>query len=404
MQRRVFLHMLGLATFGICTGGMMRNSGAVFEGGVTLFLCGDVMLGRGIDQVLPHPSRPQIHESYMRSAKGYVEIAEAVNGPIPQPVDFDYIWGDALEEFRRLAPDLRLINLETAVTTSEAYWPGKGINYRMHPKNIPCLTAAAIDGCSLANNHVMDWGREGLLETLGALKESGIKTAGAGLDRTEAEAPAVFKLPAEGRVLLFAFGHPSSGVPSEWRAGVGRPGVSMLETLSASSVAEVAKRVAAVRQPNDLVITSIHWGGNWGYRIPREQRRFAHRLIDEAGVDIVHGHSSHHPKGIEIYQDRPIFYGCGDFLNDYEGIKGHETYRDDLTLMYFVTVDTASGTLLRLEMTPLQVQRFRLQYPSKSDRDWLQQVMERECGELGARITRTDQGRFELLWKQDQTN
>jgi len=167
-------------------------------------------------------------------------------------------------------------------------------------------------------------------------------------------------------------------------------------------VAAAAKRMAAVRQPNDLVIASIHWGGNWGYRIPREQQLFARRLIDEAGVDIVHGHSSHHPKGIEIYRDRPILYGCGDFLNDYEGISGHETYRDDLTLMYFVTVDKASGALLRLEMTPLQIRRFRLQYPSKSDRDWLQKVMERECGVLGGRITRTDQGRFELLWKQDQ--
>jgi len=77
---------------------------------ITIFMCGDVMTGRGIDQVLPHPSNPVIYEPCMRSAKGYVELAEGANGPIPQPVDFSYIWGDALEEFERVVPDLRIIN------------------------------------------------------------------------------------------------------------------------------------------------------------------------------------------------------------------------------------------------------------------------------------------------------
>jgi hypothetical protein len=95
---------------------------------LTLFLCGDVMTGRGIDQVLPHPSRPEIFEPYMASAQGYMKLAEKVNGPIPAPVDFSYIWGDALEEFRIALPDARIINLETAVTTRSGFWPGKGIN------------------------------------------------------------------------------------------------------------------------------------------------------------------------------------------------------------------------------------------------------------------------------------
>jgi poly-gamma-glutamate capsule biosynthesis protein CapA/YwtB (metallophosphatase superfamily) len=72
-------------------------------------------------------------------------------------------------------------------------------------------------------------------------------------------------------------------------------------------------------------------------------------LINEAGVDIVHGHSSHHPKGIEVYKNRPILYGCGDFLNDYEGISGYQEYRDDLTLMYFPRMDAASGKLVRFD-------------------------------------------------------
>jgi poly-gamma-glutamate capsule biosynthesis protein CapA/YwtB (metallophosphatase superfamily) len=128
----------------------------------TFFLSGDVMLGRGIDQVLPHPVPPQLHEPYVRSALGYVELAERVSGKLPRPVDFGYVWGDALEELRSRAPQARIVNLETAVTLAEDAWPGKGIHYRMHPRNVACLAAAGIDCCVLGNNHVLDWGQAGL--------------------------------------------------------------------------------------------------------------------------------------------------------------------------------------------------------------------------------------------------
>jgi poly-gamma-glutamate synthesis protein (capsule biosynthesis protein) len=95
---------------------------------ITIFMCGDVMTGRGIDQVLPHPGNSTIYESYMKSAQGYVKIAEDVNGPIDYPVSFSYVWGDALKEMSRIAPDVRIINLETSVTKSNNYWKGKGIN------------------------------------------------------------------------------------------------------------------------------------------------------------------------------------------------------------------------------------------------------------------------------------
>ena len=157
---------------------------------ITIFLCGDVMTGRGIDQILPHPSDPTIYESYMKSAQGYVKIAERVNGPIQKPVEFAYIWGDALAELDRSAPHVRLINLETSITTHNDYWESKGIHYRMNPQNITSLTAAGIDVCALANNHVLDWGHAGLQETLDSLRGSGLQTAGAGMDETAASAPA----------------------------------------------------------------------------------------------------------------------------------------------------------------------------------------------------------------------
>jgi poly-gamma-glutamate synthesis protein (capsule biosynthesis protein) len=136
---------------------------------LTLLLRGDIMLGRGIDQILPNPGELQLFEPYASSAATYVELAERATGPIPKPASFAYVWGDALAELERVRPDARIVNLETAVTVSSDPWPEKRIHYRMHPANVPCLTAAKIDCCVLANNHVLDWGHAGLEETLAAL-------------------------------------------------------------------------------------------------------------------------------------------------------------------------------------------------------------------------------------------
>ena len=164
---------------------------------IRLFLCGDVMTGRGIDQVLPHPNDPRLHEPYIGEARCYVELAESVNGAIPRPVEFDYIWGDALAELDRAGVDLRIVNLETSITSSEDYWRDKEIHYRMHPRNIDCITAARIHCCCLANNHVLDWGYDGLAETLRTLDAAGIAHTGAGRDAVEAAAPAVLDVPGK---------------------------------------------------------------------------------------------------------------------------------------------------------------------------------------------------------------
>ncbi len=155
----------------------MKASGPAAGGSrqLTVFLCGDVMTGRGIDQVLPHPSDPRIHEPSVDDAREYVRPAEAANGPVPRPVEFPYIWGDALRELALIAPVARIVNLETSITRSDDYWRGKGINYRMHPDDVQCLTVARIDVGTLANNHVLDFGCAGLLETLDTLARAGLR-------------------------------------------------------------------------------------------------------------------------------------------------------------------------------------------------------------------------------------
>jgi poly-gamma-glutamate synthesis protein (capsule biosynthesis protein) len=365
---------------------------------ITVFMCGDVMTGRGIDQVLPHPGDPLIHEPYLRSAAGYVELAEKASGPIQKPVDFAYVWGDALEELRRVKPDVRMINLETSVTRSDDYWKGKGIHYRMNPENVPCLTAAEIDYCSLANNHVLDWGYAGLTETLETLKRARIRSGGAGQDLQHAEAPAVIQVEGKGRVVIFSYGSPTSGIPDSWAASEDGPGVNLLGSLSDQAVRRIKQSVEAVRQEEDVVIVSIHWGDNWGYDIPPAHIAFAHKLIDDAGVDVIHGHSSHHVKGIEVYNDRLILYGCGDFLNDYEGIGGYESYRPDLVLMYFVRTDPSTGKLVGVRMAPMQTKYLKVNRASRADALWLRDTLNREGADFGVRAEIDEDETLTLRW------
>ena len=352
---------------------------------LTLFLSGDVMTGRGIDQILPTPSGAEIFEPYVQDARAYVRLAERANGPIPRHVDFAYVWGVALKALARFAPAARIVNLETSVTTADDAWPGKGINYRMHPKNVGVLTAARLDVCVLANNHVIDWGFAGLDETLATLRAEGIRTAGAGADADEAAAPAVVGLDGGRHLLVYACGSQTSGIPVEWGAARGAPGVNLVDELSLSAARRLADRIGRAKAAEDVVVVSIHWGANWGYEIPREQRRFARALVDSGAVDVVHGHSSHHAKGIEIYRGKPIIYGCGDFLTDYEGISGHEQYRGDLALAYLPTFDATTRELTQFRILPLRQIRFALQEVSSADAAWLQAMLTREGEQFGTR-------------------
>jgi poly-gamma-glutamate synthesis protein (capsule biosynthesis protein) len=354
-----------------------------------VFVCGDVMTGRGVDQALPHPGNAVLYEPHVRDARGYVRLAERVGGPIPRPVDFAYLWGDALGELGRAGTEVRIINLETSITSGEDAWPGKRVHYRMHPRNIGCLRAARIDCCCLANNHVLDWGYAGLVETLQTLDRAGVAHAGAGMDATEAAAPAALEVPGKGRVLVFSMGSTTSGIPRAWSATLDRPGVNLLEDLSEETAGRVGNRIRAAKRPGDVAIASIHWGGNWGYGIPDEQIRFAHRLVED-GVHLVHGHSSHHAKALEVYQDRLILYGCGDFLDDYEGISGHEAFRDDLRLIYLVRVDPERGRLVEARLVPLQSRRFRLSRVSAADAKWLCDLLNTRGVRFATRVELND--------------
>lgn len=360
---------------------------------VRLLLAGDVMTGRGIDQILPHPCSPELYERYVTSAEDYVTLAERHSGPIPRKVTFDYVWGDLLGDLEMRRPDLRIINLETAITTEGVPEP-KGINYRMNPANVGVLKAAGVDLCVLANNHVLDWGEVGLRETLATLQGAGIASVGAGRTATEAAVPSCHAV-SGGRVCVLAFGAPSSGIPTNWRARSDRAGVNLLPIDIGRAVAELRHRVPSAGTPGIITIVSIHWGGNWGFDIPAFQHDLAHAMIEEAGADVIFGHSSHHPKGIALHRGKLVLFSCGDFINDYEGIGGYEQYRGDLGLACLLDVSPADGRLVALEMIPYRRRRFRLERAEPEAVDWLAEAVSRRTRSL--QLSRTAEGTMRLL-------
>jgi len=371
---------------------------------ITISLCGDVMTGRGVDQVLAHPGDPAIHESSVRDARQYVVLAEQANGPLASPVDDSYVWGDALDEWDRRAPDVRIANLETSLTTSDEYWPAKDVHYRMNPQNVGCLAAAKFDCWSLANNHVLDWGRAGLTETLHTLTAAGLKYAGAGTNRKEAAAPVLLNLAGKGRVIVFSFGSVTSGIPSySWVAKEYRAGLNLLGDMSKNEVCRIQEDVAKVKRQDDIVVASIHWGPNWGYEISDVRKTCAHRLIDSAGIDLIHGHSSHHVLGIEVYHGHLILYGCGDFVDDYEGITGHKEYRGDLGMIYFAGVEPATGELKHLQMTPTQVRHMRVHRAAPGDIMWLKDILNRHSQNYRVQVELANRGALTLTWNRTLT-
>ncbi len=207
-------------------------------------------------------------------------------------------------------------------------------------------------------------------------------------------------MPAGGRVVVLAVTMTNAGTPHRWAARATAPGVSLLSDFSDDSLAAIASQVRACRRAADIVVLSVHWGANWGYALEPGQQRFAQRLIDDAGVDVVYGHSSHHVKGIECHRGKLILYGCGDFVNDYEGIAGQENYAPDLALMIFASLRCGDdegaggrhGQLAALELVPLRRRRLRLERAGDADTRWLADRLDREGRGLGTRVARGADG------------
>lgn len=215
---------------------------------------------------------------------------------------YDYPYRDLKEELSR--PDLTVANLESPVTT-RGEEQKKEYTYRSKPEALKAFRQAGFDIVNLANNHIMDYGADGLLDTLGYLDKEGILRTGAGADADEAYKPVI----VEKNGVKLAFLGFSHKVPDDtWKAGTKKPGTAELYSTKRALAA-----VSAAKKQADLVIVMAHWGEERHDRPEEKHRVMARSFIDE-GADLVIGSHPHVLQSLELYKGKYIAYSLGNFL------------------------------------------------------------------------------------------
>jgi len=243
----------------------------------------------------------------------------------------------------KAAPFLResgiaFCNCEWPLTDRGAPWPGKaGRVVRSHPSKIETYTFAGFDAVGLANNHTMNYGPEGLLQTIELLDAAGIKHCGGGANLEAAHRPAVVEWQGA-RVAFLSY---TSVFTAGFEATPDRPGLAVVKVETSYNVPSrlhempgsplevtttpdprhkdrLQADVSAARQLADAVVVSWHWGVSMGYQhLVPYQTELGHAAID-AGADLVVGHHPHTLQGIELYRGRPIAYSIAHFGFDME--------------------------------------------------------------------------------------
>ena len=319
---------------------------------VTIAFIGDVMLGRGVDELIGR------------------------NAP-------ESFWGDVLPVLR--AADAVVANLECAITAHTEPWSQtpKVFHFRARPEAVAVLRAANVRCVSLANNHTLDYQETGLLDTLSHLEAAGIRYAGAGPDLDAARAPAVIDA-GGARLGVAAF---TDNEPP-FAAGPTGPGTGYLDIGGdPQAPRRVAHAVSAARDAGaDLVVLSLHWGPNMVVCPPPPFGDFARAAID-SGVDLVYGHSAHVFQGVEVYRQRPILYDTGDFLDDY---AIDAKLRNDWSFVFLVDVEGARMQKLRLR--PVRLTYAEANFAAGDELAAIRTRMRALCAEFDTRLEDTEEG------------
>ena len=338
------------------------------------------MLGRLVDQLLP------VHVYEPEEARHVASFL--ARNPKLRGYSHKSPWGSVLPLLEDT--DLNIINLETSVTSGGRKWPDKVFNYRMHPDNLKVLRPARIDCASLANNHTLDFSESGLRDTIASLEREGISFAGVGLNEEDCTKPALLEMPSslhktpketdKHKVAVWS----AADHPQEW---IGVRGFNLID-YSSKTRNRLKNSISQLTEDNvSLKVFSVHWGPNYCWHPAAEIRSLAHFLIDECGIDIVHGHSSHHIQGVEIYQGKLIIYGCGDFVDDY---ALNPDYRNDISAVWRVHLNQHEDRLMlnKLEVYPTKIQNFQAERLSRQEPDhaWAVGKFRQLCEEFGTQV------------------
>jgi poly-gamma-glutamate capsule biosynthesis protein CapA/YwtB (metallophosphatase superfamily) len=293
------------------------------------------------------------------------KVAEAIARHGPDAVVAEEVVAVAHEA------DLFVLNLECCISDRGERWPdpGKPFFFRAPPAAVEVLARLGVDCVTLANNHLLDYGAEALLDTLAHLRAAGIGYVGAGVDLAAARAPATLQADGFRLAVLGCADH-----PRDYAAGPATPGIA----YGLDWIGRALRNVEA-----DAVLVTPHWGPNMAAEpLPRIRRAAAG--LRAAGATLVAGHSAHVFHGVE---DR-ILYDLGDFLDDYAVDR---ELRNDLGLLFLVELDRAGP--VRLEAVPLELEFCHTRLAAGEDARWIRDRFTAACRRLGTEV-RVEEGRL----------
>lgn len=291
-------------------------------------------------------------------------------------------------EVRELAAecDAVICNLECCISARGRRTQrvaGKPFFFRAPPAATGSLRALGVGAVGLANNHALDYEREALTDTLEALGEAGIAVAGAGRDLRAARQGAVITAGDRHLGLVAISDH-----PREFAAGEQDPGIAHA-TLRDELPGWLLDEIARLRAECDLVVAFPHWGPNMTTE-PAPWQREAARRMQEAGADLVAGHSAHVFHGVGWSPDGPLLFDLGDALDDY-AVDG--ALRNDLGVM---AVWRPGGAGVELELVGLALDFCHTRLAEGREADWIGARLERACARLGTGVVRKGVGRFAI--------
>jgi hypothetical protein len=294
-------------------------------------------------------------------------IGDAAEIPIAQ---HGYDW--VMQEIAPLlGGDVVVVNAEAPITTlDEPFTPNKLYSYASDPAGAQALADAGVHVLGLSNNHALDQGTQGLLDTIAHGEAAGMVSFGAGTDDRQAERPLLL----EGGDTTIGVVALAKGYGTRLTAGPGRAGTVPFSTASIARGYNLAKAAGA-----DHVVAYVHWGENYRPEPVSDQLRDAGKFAD-AGYELVIGHGPHVMQGVEMIGPMPVVHSLGNFVFGTPG-----SYSEELP-GYGLLADTRFGPdgLEELRLTCITVDNRKVDYqPTGCDEQEAGQALE----DLGVSVT-----------------
>lgn len=273
--------------------------------------------------------------------------------------------------------DLVIVNLECAITNHPYIWSGaeKAFYFGAPPQAAEILASCGVKMVSLANNHILDFDRKGLLDTLCYLNAQNIAYAGAGKNAFEAYAPAYVQVKKHKFGMSAFCDH-----QQDFQATDSEPGMAYLNLDdTVTTLYQFEQSLHEMQQSAvDWPILSLHWGPNQALRPAKNFIFLAHTALD-MGYKLIFGHSAHVFQGIEIYRKFPIIYAAGDLVDDY---YVDPRLKNDHQLL--IELEIAQDRVSCMQFHPVFIRDCQTVPANEQQTDFIATSMQALCAKLNA--------------------